>query len=180
MTTCPRLPDRTPSEGSQVHERLEVSFDEKMNLCTAAAPITNGNITCFALSEHSIPAAPALRMPACGGRVGVKVSQGGSRRGGLVLSYGFNILRDKDGMRAGTLGTGAPQKNEDCKDVDIGHRTESLRTRYRCRISCAATSVNTLRWCAACAMGAAADGAYGGDIPGSYSLAHCPVGADRA
>ena len=68
------MPDRAPSEGSQVHERLEVSFDEKMNLCTAAAPIINGTSACFALSEHSITAAPALRMPACGGRVGVKFS----------------------------------------------------------------------------------------------------------
>ena len=55
MTTCPRLPDRASSEGSQVHERLEGSFDEKMNLCKAAAPIINGTSTCFALSEHSIP-----------------------------------------------------------------------------------------------------------------------------
>jgi hypothetical protein len=29
---------------------------------------------CFALSGNSIPAAPALRRPACGGRLGVKFS----------------------------------------------------------------------------------------------------------
>ena len=82
MTMCPKIPDRAPSERSQIHERLDESTDDMLNLCTAAAPTITGTSTCFALSEHSIPAAPALRMPAYGGRVGVKFSQGGSRRGG--------------------------------------------------------------------------------------------------
>ena len=86
MTACPKIPDRAPYEQSQVHERLEESTDDKLSVCTGAAPTITGTSTCFVLSEHSILAPPALRMPACGGRVGVKFSQRGSHRGGLVLS----------------------------------------------------------------------------------------------
>ena len=44
-------------------------------------------------------------------------------------------LVSQSGARCDTVG--APQKNEDCKHVDIGHSsTESLRTRYRCKTSC--------------------------------------------
>eukprot|EP00964_Phaeocystis_antarctica_P008624 scaffold4659_cov48-Phaeocystis_antarctica.AAC.1 len=64
------MPVRAPSEQSRVHERLEESELSKVNLCASAAPNITGTSACFALSEHSIPAAPALRMPACGGRVG--------------------------------------------------------------------------------------------------------------
>ena len=61
MAMCPRIPDRAPSERSQIHERLDESTDDMLNLCTAAAPTITGTSTCFALSplsEHSIPAAP--------------------------------------------------------------------------------------------------------------------------
>ena len=82
MTACPKIPDRAPYEQSQVHERLDESTDDKLSVCTGAAPTITGTSTCFVLSEHSSPAAPAWKMPAYGGRVGVKFSQGGSRRGG--------------------------------------------------------------------------------------------------
>ena len=53
------------------------------------------------------------------------MEQGGGtfRMGRVVRKIGSVViyLRDKDGMRAGTMGTGAPQKNEDCKYADIGH-----------------------------------------------------------
>ena len=55
-------------------ERLFESESRKVNLCAAAAPIITCASACFALSGNSIPTAPALRMPACGGRVGVKFS----------------------------------------------------------------------------------------------------------
>ena len=64
----------TPSEPSQVHERFFESESRKVKICAAAAPIITSTSACFALSENSIPTAPALRMPACGGRVGVKFS----------------------------------------------------------------------------------------------------------
>ena len=61
MTMCPKIPDRAQSERSQIHERLDESTDDKLNLCTAAAPTITGTSTCSALSDHSITAAPALR-----------------------------------------------------------------------------------------------------------------------
>ena len=79
---------RAPSEQSQIHERLEESDSETVNLCAAAAFIVTGTSTCFASNDHSIPAAPALRMPASGGMVGVKFSQRGRGRVGLHMLRG--------------------------------------------------------------------------------------------
>ena len=74
MTSCSKFLVRAPSEQSQVHERFFESESRKVKICAAAAPIITCASACFALSEHSIPTAPALRMPACGGRVGGKFS----------------------------------------------------------------------------------------------------------
>ena len=71
---CPKVPVRVPPEQSQVYERSYQSESRGVDLCAAAAPITTCASACFALSEHSIHAAPVLRMPACGGRVGGKFS----------------------------------------------------------------------------------------------------------
>ena len=58
-------------------KRLRRDDSEKVNLCAAAAPIITCASACFALSGSSTPAAPALRMPACGERVGGKFSYRG-------------------------------------------------------------------------------------------------------
>ena len=172
----PKDPAPTVVLENQIGRVLDNQDPVRMDICAAATTICPAEPCESPLRNRKCQGRSRLKMPTYGAGGG-DFQNGASRPQDRFCR---NILRDKDGMRAGTMGTGAPQKNEDCKHVDIGHRTESLRTRYRCRISCAATSVNTLRWCAARAMGAAAGGAYGGDIPGSYSLAYCPVGADRA
>ena len=59
------------------------------------------------------------------------------------------------------MGPWRTAKTEDCKHVDIGHRTESLRTRYRCKSRCATGIVSTLRVCALIAI-PAAEGGYSG------------------
>eukprot|EP00964_Phaeocystis_antarctica_P028205 scaffold15906_cov21-Phaeocystis_antarctica.AAC.1 len=64
ITSCSKVLVRAPPEQSRVHERLFASDSRKVNLCAAAAPIINCASACFALSGNSIPAAPALRMPA--------------------------------------------------------------------------------------------------------------------
>ena len=61
-----------------------------MNLCAAAAPIITGTSACFALSEHSIPAAPALRISACGAMVG------GSSVEGAHFSFLDSQCKSKD------------------------------------------------------------------------------------
>jgi hypothetical protein len=60
----PRTPDKKASR--------------RVNLCAAAASIITNASTCFASSGHSIPAAPALRIPACGAMVGGKFNQRGA------------------------------------------------------------------------------------------------------
>ena len=72
--SCPKVLVRAPSDQSQVYERCDGSKTGKVNLCAAAAPTITGTSACFALSEHSIPAAPALRMSACGAMVGGQFS----------------------------------------------------------------------------------------------------------
>ena len=54
------------------------SDSEKVNLCATAASIITCVSTCFSLSRHSILAAPALSMPACGAKVGGKFSYRGT------------------------------------------------------------------------------------------------------
>eukprot|EP00964_Phaeocystis_antarctica_P080270 scaffold50119_cov46-Phaeocystis_antarctica.AAC.4 len=86
ITSCSKVLVRAPPEQSRVHERLFASDSRRVNLCAAAAPIITCASTCFALSGSSIPAAPAMRMPACGERVGGKFSQRGADRFGCTCS----------------------------------------------------------------------------------------------
>ena len=74
MTSCSKFLVRAPSEQSQVHERFFESDSRKVKICAAEAPIITSTSACFALSKNSIPTAPALIMPACGGMVGGKFS----------------------------------------------------------------------------------------------------------
>ena len=100
---------------NHIRRDVENQYPVRMVICAAAATV--------------FPAEPCmspLRNRECQGRSRLKIppmEQGGAtfRMWGVVRTLtrkiGFVVTRDKDGMRAETMGTCAPQKNEDCKPL---------------------------------------------------------------
>ena len=92
-----------------------------------------------------------------------------------------NTLQDKNQGRVQDMGHRRTFEARACRGVKVAYYGDARERLFRCEEKpVSRRKVMKMSLCTARATWAAAGGNYGGDIPGSYSVANCPVGADRA
>ena len=132
ITSCPKGPGPRavrPKPGLRALRRKRDK--EKVNLCAAAASIITNASTCFASSGHSIPAAPALRIPAWGAMVGGSSAKGGRRR---TDSRRCGKVRDRVRGRVQIIGAQAHLRTFEagvCRAVKVAYDGDAHDRRLR-------------------------------------------------